>query len=99
MSWAKAINDSITSGAPREKTLALIQGGMDAVSARVQRAIDETEPADYPMLLASLSMSVKGLRQSLPASARHLAYLIEEMTASVTVSVPDIRKKPEAQDE
>lgn len=70
---------------------------MNAVAARVQRAIDDTEPADYPLLLAALNMSVKGFSSALPASARHLAYLIEEMTTSVMVSVPDIRKKPEAE--
>lgn len=97
MSWVKAISDSIEAKAPPQKTLGLIQGGISSVTASLQRAIDDTEPADYPLLLAALNMSVKGFSSALPASARHLAYLIEEMTTSVTVSVPDIRKKPEAE--
>lgn len=94
MSWVKAISDSIESKAPMRETLGLIQGGISAVTVQVQRAIDATDPADYPLLLAVLEMSSKSFRQSLPPDARFLSDLIEQLTASVAVAVPaDFRQK------
>ena len=69
MSWVKTISDSITSNAPMKETVGLIQGGISAVTVQVQRAIDATDPADYPLLLAVLEMSAKSFRQSLPLDA------------------------------
>lgn len=94
MSWVKAISDSIEAKAPRKETLGLIQGGISAVTAQLQRAIDATDPADYPLLLAVLAMSAKSLRQSLPPDARFLSDLIEQLTASVAVAVPADFRKP-----
>ncbi len=65
MSWTKAIVDSIQAGDEMKKTLGLIQGGVSSVTVRLQRVIDETDPADYPILLAVLSMSAKSFRQTL----------------------------------
>lgn len=94
MSWVKAINDSIVQNAPMKETMGLIQGGISAVTVQVQRAIDATDPADYPLLLAVLEMSAKSFRQSLPLDACFLADLIEQLTASVAIAVPaDFRKK------
>lgn len=88
MSWVKAISDSITQKAPTRETLGLIQGGISAVTVQVQRAIDATDPADYPLLLAVLEMSAKSFRQTLPPDAQFLSDLIEQLTASVAVAVP-----------
>lgn len=95
MSWVKAISDSITQKTPMRETLGLIQGGISAVTVQVPRAIDATDPADYPLLLlAVLEMSAKSFRQSLPPDARFLSDLIEQLTASVAVAVPaDFRQK------
>lgn len=77
-----------------EGTMSLIQGGISAVTVQVQRAIDATDPADYPLLLAVLEMSAKSFRQSLPLDACFLADLIEQLTASVAIALPaDFRKK------
>ena len=94
MSWVKTISDSITSNAPMKETVGLIQGGISAVTVQVQRAIDATDPADYPLLLAVLEMSAKSFRQSLPLGACFLADLIEQLTASVAIALPaDFRQK------
>lgn len=94
MSWVETINDSIVSNAPMKETMGLIQGGISAVTVQVQRAIDATDPADYPLLLAVLDMSAKSFRQSLPLGACFLADLIEQATASVAITLPaDFRKK------
>lgn len=99
MSWTNAIYESIKAKDPREKTLGLIQGGISAVTVAVQRAIDATDPADYPLLLAVLSMSARSFRQTLPIEAQVLARLIEELTVSVSMTMPEIRKNSEAQDD
>jgi len=94
MSWVKAISDSIQAGDEMKKTLGLIQGGISAVTVQVQRAIDATDPADYPLLLAVLEMNAKSFRQTLPPDARFLSDLIEQLTAIVAVAVPaDFRQK------
>jgi hypothetical protein len=97
MSWVKAISDSIEAKAPPKETLRLIQGGISAVTVQLQRAIDATDPADYPLLLAVLSMSARSFRQALPIEAQVLAQLIEELTVSVSITSPEIRKKPEGE--
>ena len=94
MSRIKTINDSIKSKAPMRETMGLIQGGISAVTVQVQRAIDATDPADYPLLLAVLEMSAKSFRQSLPPDARFLSDLIEQLTASAAIALPaDFRQK------
>lgn len=98
MSWVKAISDSITQKAPMRETLGLIQGGISSVTVQVQRAIDATDPADYPLLLAVLEMSAASFRQTLPKDAQFLADLIKSLTSSVAVTLPrDFRKKPEGE--
>lgn len=93
MSWVKAIRDSIVAKAPRKETLGLIQGGISSVTASLQRAIDATDPADYPLLLAVLDMTAASLRQTLPKDAQFLADLIKSLTCSVAVTLPrDFRK-------
>jgi hypothetical protein len=97
MSWTKAINDSIVAHAPMKETLSLIQGGIFAVTVQIQRAIDATDPADYPLLLAVLSMSAKSFRQTLPKEAQLLADLIESMTCSVAVTLPESLRQKEGE--
>lgn len=97
MSWVKAINDSITQKAPMMETLGLIQGGISAVTVQVQRAIDATDPADYPLLLAVLEMSAASFRQTLPSGAQFLADLIKSLTSSVAVTLPRDFHKPEGE--
>ena len=97
MSWVKAISDSIVAKAPREATLGLIQGGISAVTVQLQRAIDATDPADYPLLLAVLDMTAASFRQTLPCGAQFLADLIKNMTSSVAVTVPATFRKPEGE--
>ena len=93
MSWVKAISDSIEAKAPMKETLGLIQGGISSVTVQLQRAIDATDPADYPLLLAVLDMSAASFRQTLPRGAQFLADLIKSMTSSVAVTLPrDFRK-------
>ena len=55
--------------------------------------LSETDPADYPILLAVLSMSAKSFRQTLPAEAQTLARLLEAMTMSVAVTLPEDMKR------
>ena len=93
MSWVKAISDSIVAKAPMKETLGLIQGGICAVTVQVQRAIDATDPADYPLLLAVLDMSAAFFRQTLPRDAQFLADLIKSMTNSVAVTLPEDMKR------
>jgi len=93
MSRTKAIVDSIQAGDEMKKTLGLIQGGVSSVTVRLQRVIDETDPADYPILLAVLSMSAKSFRQTLPAEAQTLARLLETMTTSIAVTLPEDMKR------
>ena len=93
MSWVKAISDSIEAKAPMKETLGLIQGGISSVTVQLQRAIDATDPADYPLLLAVLDMSAASFRQTLPKDAQFLADLIKSLTSSVAVTLPrDFRK-------
>ncbi len=98
MNWTDLICSSIKANDPKWKTLSLIQDGISDVSVRLQRVIDETKPADYPILLAVLSMSARSFRQTLPAEAQVLAQLIETMTTSVVVTMPEIRKKTEVEE-
>lgn len=93
MSWVKAISDSITQKAPRRETLGLIQGGISAVTVQVQRAIDATDPADYPLLLAVLDLSAASFRQTLPRDAQFFADLIKSLTSSVAVTLPEDMKR------
>lgn len=94
MSWINAINNSIVSNDPPQKTMGLIQGGISAVTVRLQRTIDDTDPEDYPLLLAVLDLSSASLRQTLPHDAQFLAELIKSMTSSVAVTLPeDLRRK------
>lgn len=93
MSWVKAISDSITQKAPMRETLGLIQGGISAVTVQVQRAIDATDPADYPLLLAVLDLSAASFRQTLPRAAQFLADLIKSQTRSVAVTLPEDMKR------
>lgn len=95
MSWVKAISDSIEAKAPPKKTLGLIQGGISSVTVQLQRAIDATDPADYPLLLAVLDMTAASFRQTLPREAQFLADLIKSMTNSVAMTVPATFRKPE----
>ena len=93
MSWVKAISDSIEAKAPMKETLGLIQGGIFAVTVQLQRAIDATDPADYPLLLAVLDLTAASFRQTLPRDAQFLADLIKSLTSSVAVTLPrDFRK-------
>ena len=94
MSWVKAISDSIEAKAPMKETLGLIQGGISSVTVQLQRAIDATDPADYPLLLAVLDLSAASFRQTLPSGAQFLADLIKSLTSSVAVTLPDdMRRK------
>ena len=93
MSWVKAINDSIEAKAPMKETLGLIQGGISSVTASLQRAIDATDPADYPLLLAVLDLSAASFRQTLPRDAQFLADLIKSLTSSVAVTLPEDMKR------
>lgn len=97
MSWVKAISDSIEAKAPPKETLRLIQGGISAVTVQLQRAIDATDPADYPLLLAVLDMTAASFRQTLPHDAQFLAELIKSMTSSVAVTLPRDFRKPEGE--
>lgn len=97
MSWVKAINDSIVANAPMKETLSLIQGGISSVTVQLQRAIDATDPADYPLLLAVLDMSAASFRQTLPLDAQFLADLIKSQTRSVAVTLPRDFQKPEGE--
>lgn len=93
MSWVKAISDSIEAKAPPQKTLGLIQGGISSVTASLQHAIDATDPADYPLLLAVLDMSAASFRQTLPRDAQFLADLIKSLTSSVAITLPEDMKR------
>lgn len=94
MSWVKAISDSIEAKAPPKETLGLIQGGISSVTASLQRAIDATDPADYPLLLAVLDLSAASFRQTLPRDAQFLADLIKSLTSSVAITLPgDMKRK------
>lgn len=93
MSWVKAISDSIEAKAPPQKTLGLIQGGISSVTASLQRAIDATDPADYPLLLAVLDLSAASFRQTLPRDAQFLADLIKSLTSSVAITLPEDMKR------
>lgn len=97
MSWVKAIRDSIEAKAPMKETLGLIQGGISSVAVQLQRAIDATDPADYPLLLAVLDLSAASFRQTLPSGAQFLADLIKSMTSSVAVTLPRDFRKPEGE--
>ena len=97
MSWTKVISDSIVAHAPMKETLSLIQGGISSVTAHLQRAIDATDPADYPLLLAVLDMTSASFRQTLPRDAQFLADLIKSMTSSVAVTLPRDFRKPEGE--
>ena len=98
MSWVKAISDSIEAKAPPKETLRLIQGGISAVTVQLQRAIDATDPADYPLLLAVLDLSAASFRQTLPPDAQFLVDLIKSLTSSVAVTMPATFRKPEGEE-
>ena len=89
MSWVKAISDSIEAKAPMKETLGLIQGGISSVTASLQRAIDATDPADYPLLLAVLDLNAASFLQTLPRDAQFLADLIKSLTNSVAITLPE----------
>lgn len=93
MSWVKTISDSIEAKAPMKETLGLIQGGISSVTAQLQRAIDATDPADYPLLLAVLDMPAASFRQTLPRDAQFLADLIKSLTSSVAITLPEDMKR------
>lgn len=97
MSWVKAISDSIEAKAPMKETLGLIQGGISSVTVQLQRAIDATDPADYPLLLAVLDLSAASFRQTLPSGAQLLADLIKSLTSSVAGTLPRDFRKPEGE--
>lgn len=97
MSWVKTISDSIEAKAPPKETLRLIQGGISAVTVQLQRAIDATDPADYPLLLAVLDLAAASFRQTLPRDAQFLADLIKSLTSSVAVTLPRDFRKPEGE--
>lgn len=88
MSWLKRANAAIDAKKPAEEINAIIGAAVKSVGSKLQTIVSETDPDDYALLMAMLSITLRCLADHLDAADLALASVIEKKIRTVTVVLP-----------
>ena len=88
MSWLKKVSVAIANKKSNDEINAIMAAAVGSVGAKLEAVVAETDPDDYPLLIALLRSTLRTLTEHLDETPLALAILLEKKIATVAVVLP-----------